>query len=448
MQIKKRYFGTDGIRGKVGKAHISADWFLKLGWAIGAVLSKNKQATVIIGKDTRISGYMFESALEAGLVAAGVNVKLLGPMPTPSIAYSTKTLQADAGIVISASHNSYLDNGVKFFTPKGVKFSDELELEIESYIDKPMSTVVPQKLGKAERVNDAAGRYIEFCKSTFPSRLNLKNLKIVLDCANGATYYVAPNVFKELGAEVINIASTPDGLNINKDCGATDLELIIAKVGEFKADIGIALDGDGDRVMMVDHAGNVLDGDDLLLIIVRAYLQLGYDVGGVVGTLMSNLALEEAVKDLGLPFARTSVGDRHIQAALFNRQWLLGGEPSGHIICANNHSTGDGIIAALKVLAAIQLFGQTLFELREFFKKTPQVLINIPISNDFDLNFAPVQNVIEAMRQQLGTTGRIFVRNSGTEPLVRIMVEGQDLAQLQQVADEISGVIKNEFQAI
>jgi phosphoglucosamine mutase len=438
---KKKYFGTDGIRGKVGLPPISADWFLKLGWAIGNVISKNHPGSVIIGKDTRISGYMFESALEAGLVASGTDVQLLGPMPTPSIAYLTKTLQADVGIVISASHNSYLDNGIKFFTPEGVKFSDEMEYEIEYYMDKPISTVVPQRLGRARRIVDAAGRYIEFCKSTFPSHINLKNLKIVVDCANGATYYVAPNVFRELGAVVIPIFNTPDGLNINHECGATNTANLSKAVVEHGADVGIALDGDGDRVMMVDHTGQKLDGDDILFLITKWYLLRGIDIGGVVGTIMTNYGVESAFEELQIPFCRTSVGDRHIQAELKNRNWLIGGEPSGHIICRDSHTTGDGLIAALKVLALLVTSGQSLFELRGDLVKVPQVAVNIPADKEVSLEGTAIRNVITTHEKRLEGSGRLLIRKSGTEPLIRVMAEGHNVQLLQDVVDSINAEI-------
>jgi phosphoglucosamine mutase len=438
---KKKYFGTDGIRGKVGLPPISADWFLKLGWAIGSVISKNAPGSVIIGKDTRISGYMFESALEAGLVASGTDVQLLGPMPTPSIAYLTKTLQADVGIVISASHNSYLDNGIKFFTPEGVKFSEEMELEIEAFMDKPISTVVPQKLGRARRIVDAAGRYIEFCKSTFPAHLNLKQLKIVVDCANGATYYVAPNVFRELGATVIPIFNTPDGLNINNECGATNTANLSKAVLQHAADIGVALDGDGDRVAMVDHTGEKLDGDDLLFLITKLYMLRGVEIGGVVGTVMSNYGLETLFAALKIPFSRTSVGDRYIQAELKKQDWLIGGEPSGHIICRDSHTTGDGLIAALKVLALVVTTGQSLFELRQDLVKVPQVAINIPADKDVSLESAAIKTVIAANEKRLKGNGRLLIRKSGTEPLIRVMAEGNDIALLQSVIDDISATI-------
>ena len=438
---EKKYFGTDGIRGKVGQGLISADWFLKLGWAVGKVLSAQHKGKVLIGKDTRRSGYMFESALEAGLVAAGMDVSMLGPMPTPGIAYLTRTLQADAGIVISASHNSHVDNGIKFFSPEGTKFSDDLEFAIEKYLEQPITTVDSKQLGKASRAKDAQGRYIEFCKSTFPSRLKLKNLKIVVDCANGAAYNIAPNVFQELGAEVIAIGVTPDGININENCGATAPQQLAAKVKELKADLGIALDGDGDRLIMVDHTGAVVDGDEILFIIARWYVNTNKNVGGVAGTLMSNLGLELACNKLQLPFCRTKVGDRYVLEALQQRQWLLGGESSGHILCLDAHSTGDGIIAALKVLAAMVHSGETLFEQRQYMQKHPQVLINIPLTKMIDLNSKEIKQAVAEVESKLQNQGRVLLRASGTEPLVRVMVEGIDAALVNKLARELADTV-------
>lgn len=444
---KKKYFGTDGIRGKVGQQPISADWFLKLGWAVGTVFAKQRHGKVLIGKDTRISGYMFESALEAGLVAAGTDVHLLGPMPTPGIAYLTKTLQADAGIVISASHNSYTDNGVKFFSPNGSKLSDEIESQIEQYLDQDITTVAPAKLGKAVRVTDAQGRYIEFCKSTFPNGLNLKGLKIVVDCANGASYNTAPNVFQELGAEVITIGAQPDGLNINLECGATSPHTLASRVLQERADIGIALDGDGDRVICVDHTGEVVDGDEILYVISRWYAQHNIDIGGVAGTVMSNFGLELAFKQLDIPFCRTRVGDRYVMEALRERNWLLGGESSGHILCLDAHSTGDGIIAALRVLATMVTFGQTLFELRQQMQKHPQVLINVPVPNGFAIDAPHVQAAIKQVESDLQKQGRVLLRLSGTEPLVRVMVEGLDRILIKRLAEQLAQVVGEESHA-
>lgn len=437
----KKYFGTDGIRGKVGQGLISADWFLKLGWAVGMALSAHKPGKIVLGKDTRRSGYMFESALEAGLVAAGMDVYLLGPMPTPGIAYLTKTLQADAGIVISASHNSHVDNGIKFFSPHGTKLSDELEYAIEKYLEQPITTVESKNLGKAVRVKDAQGRYIEFCKSTFPSKLNLKSLKIVVDCANGAAYNIAPSVFQELGAEVISIGISPDGLNINDQCGATAPQALAAKVKEVKADLGIALDGDGDRVILVDHTGEILDGDEILFIITRWYLHNNKDFGGVAGTLMSNLGLELACNKLNVPFCRTRVGDRYVLEALQQRDWLIGGESSGHILCLDAHSTGDGIIAALKVLAAMVTFGETLYEQKQYMQKHPQVLINVPLAGMIDLKQIEIQQAVADVESELLQNGRVLLRASGTEPLVRVMVEGIDANLIKRLAQELADTV-------
>jgi len=447
----KKYFGTDGIRGRVGDAPISPDWFLKLGWAVGKVLAQAVQSgtrtKVLIGKDTRISGYMFESALEAGLVAAGTDVHLLGPMPTPGVAYLTRTLQAGAGIVISASHNQHADNGIKFFSTDGMKLADDLELQIEAYLDAPQITTVESKLlGRAVRINDAQGRYIEFCKSTFPKRLNLKGLKIVIDCANGAAYNVAPNVFEELGAEVIGINAMPDGLNINLNCGATNTKALSAAVLETKADVGIALDGDGDRVIFVDHTGAVVDGDELLFIIARWYIHNNKNIGGVAGTLMSNYGLELAFSAMHIPFCRTNVGDRYVLEALRQRNWMLGGEASGHIICLDAHSTGDGIVAALQVLALMVSFGQTLFEQKQLMVKYPQLLINVPVTTQVDLDNPAIQQAVAAAEAKLQDEGRVLLRASGTEPLVRVMVEGHDLDLVTTIATELAAQI-GEFSA-
>lgn len=444
--LVKKYFGTDGIRGRVGEVPISPDWFLKLGWAVGKVLSEaalpGTRTKVLIGKDTRISGYMFESALEAGLVAAGADVHLLGPMPTPGIAYLTRTLQAGAGIVISASHNQHADNGIKFFSPDGMKLPDSLELQIESYLDAPkITTVESELLGRAVRTKDAQGRYIEFCKSTFPKHLNLKGLKIVVDCANGAAYNVAPNVFEELGATVIAINNTPDGLNINLKCGATNTQSLAAKVLEVQADVGIALDGDGDRVIFVDHTGAIVDGDELLFMIARWYLHNNKNIGGVAGTLMSNYGLELALAAMHIPFCRTNVGDRYVLEALRQRNWLLGGESSGHIICFDVHSTGDGIIAALQVLALMVSFGKTLFEHKQLLHKYPQLLINVPVLRNIDLTIPEIQQAVTAAETKLQNQGRVLLRASGTEPLVRVMVEGRDMDLVTAIAQDLAAHI-------
>jgi phosphoglucosamine mutase len=440
--VSRKYFGTDGIRGRVGDYPVTAEFMLKLGWAAGRVLGGNRGDRVIIGKDTRISGYMFESALEAGLSAAGVDVRLLGPMPTPAIAYLTRTLHACAGIVISASHNAYADNGIKFFSSEGTKLPDTVELAIEAELDKDMVTVESDRLGKAERVSDAAGRYIEFCKSTIPLTLSLKGLKIVVDCANGATYHVAPCVFDELGADVITIGVEPDGLNINQACGSTQPELLQKAVLEHKADLGIALDGDGDRLMMVDHVGELVDGDELLFIIARSRQREGALKGGVVGTLMSNLGLEHALQSHNIDFVRANVGDRYVLELLQQSNSMIGGESSGHIICLDRTTTGDGIISALQVLAAMVKSGSTLYELKAGMKKYPQRMINVPVSGNVVLDSTPVvQDAVKSAELRLAGKGRVLLRPSGTEPLVRVMVEGEDAQQVSEEADQLASVV-------
>jgi phosphoglucosamine mutase len=441
--VARKYFGTDGIRGRVGDYPITAEFMLKLGWAVGRVLGSNEGGDrVIIGKDTRISGYMFESALEAGLSAAGVDVRLLGPMPTPAIAYLTRTLHACAGIVISASHNAYADNGIKFFSSEGTKLPEDVELAIEAELDKPMMTVESHKLGKAERVTDAAGRYIEFCKSTIPLTLNLKGLKIVVDCANGATYQVAPSVFDELGAEVIAIGADPDGLNINQDCGSTQPDLLTEIVLDHKAHIGIALDGDGDRVIMIDHKGNLVDGDELLFIIAMSRQQEGTLNGGVVGTLMSNLGLEHALQSHDIAFSRANVGDRYVLEQLKKSSSQIGGESSGHIICLDRTTTGDGIVSALQVLAAMVNSGKSLYDLKAGMKKYPQRMINVPVSKKVNLDDSPlVQDAVKSAEKRLAGKGRVLLRSSGTEPLVRVMVEGEDAQQVNDEADNLASIV-------
>jgi phosphoglucosamine mutase len=440
--VSKKYFGTDGIRGRVGEYPVTADFMLKLGWAAGRVLGASNGNRVIIGKDTRISGYMFESALEAGLSAAGVDVRLLGPMPTPAIAYLTRTLHACAGIVISASHNAYVDNGIKFFSSEGAKLPDDVELAIEAELETAMVTVDSDRLGKAERVEDAGGRYIEFCKSTIPLSLSLKGLKMVVDCANGATYQVAPNVFDELGAEVIAIGVQPDGLNINQQCGSTQPDRLQKIVLEHNADVGIALDGDGDRLIMIDHKGELVDGDELLFIIAMSRLREGALKGGVVGTLMSNLGLEHALQAHNISFSRANVGDRYVLEMLKQNSSQIGGESSGHIICLDRTTTGDGIISALQVLAAMVKSGKTLHELKSGMKKYPQRMINVPVSGKIDLeSTASVQNAVRSAEERLAGKGRILLRPSGTEPLVRVMVEGEDARQVSEEADNLALVV-------
>ena len=439
----KRYFGTDGIRGRVGEYPITAEFVLKLGWAVGRVLQTRGFNKVVIGKDTRISGYMFESALEAGLSAAGVNIALLGPMPTPGIAYLTRTLHACAGIVVSASHNPYYDNGIKFFSRDGQKLPDDIEERIEELLDRPLETVEPDALGKAERIVDAAGRYIEFCKSTIPANTSLAGLKIVIDCAHGATYHVAPSVLSELGATVIPLGVTPDGLNINLDCGSTKPALLCAEVAKQGADLGIALDGDGDRVIMVDHRGEILDGDDLLFVIARDRLRTGSRFNAIVGTLMTNLGLEMALRALGLDLHRVKVGDRYVLERLLADHLILGGENSGHIICLDRTTTGDGIISALQVLAAMLHSEKNLHDLKAGMTKYPQVLINVSVSGAVDLKLAPIQEAVRAVESQLGDHGRVLLRPSGTEPVVRVMVEGPDAGQVERHARELAGVLRD-----
>ncbi|WJW76467.1 phosphoglucosamine mutase [Thiohalobacter sp. IOR34] len=446
--MSRKYFGTDGIRGRVGEAPVTADFMLKLGWAIGRVLGNGSCDKVLIGKDTRISGYMFESSLEAGLSAAGMDIRLLGPMPTPAIAYLTRTLHCCAGIVISASHNPYYDNGVKFFSAQGTKLPDEVEAEIEAVLDSPMHTVDSARLGKAERVVDAGGRYIEFCKSTVPLGLSLRGLKIVVDCANGATYQVAPAVLDELGAEVIPFGVEPDGLNINEGCGSTQPAALQAAVLELGADLGIAFDGDGDRVVMVDHRGELVDGDELLYIIARSRQTAGQLRGGVVGTLMTNLGLEHALRELGITLYRARVGDRHVLEMLRAEGCVIGGESSGHIICLDRTSTGDGIVSALQVLHEIVATGRSLAELRAGVSKYPQHMINVPIARRAALDDS--EQVAAAVREaetRLAGHGRVLLRPSGTEPVIRVMVEADDEALVMREASALAEVVAEVFGA-
>ena len=439
----RKYFGTDGVRGKVGTYPITPDFALKLGWAAGKVLASQGSRTVLIGKDTRISGYMLESALEAGLAAAGLTAAFTGPMPTPAVAYLTRTFRLEAGIVISASHNPYYDNGIKFFSAEGTKLPDHIEEAIEAMLDQPMDCVESAELGKARRINDAAGRYIEFCKSTFPAHLGLDGYKIVVDCANGATYHIAPNVLRELGAEVIEIGAAPNGININEKCGATDVKALQEKVLETKADVGLAYDGDGDRIMMVDHLGNKVDGDQILFIIAREALRSGQLKGGVVGTLMSNMSLEIALKMLGVPFVRANVGDRYVLEKMVEHNWTLGGENSGHIIIADKNTTGDGIIASLAVLSAMVQHRLSLNELASAVKLFPQVLINVRFAGgDNPLESEAVKAVAADVEKRLEGKGRILLRKSGTEPLIRVMVECEDGVLAKQCAEEIAEAVK------
>ncbi|MDA9272165.1 phosphoglucosamine mutase [bacterium] len=440
---QRKYFGTDGIRGRVGQSHINPEFMLKLGWAVGRVLANGHRKKVLIGKDTRISGYMIESALEAGLAAAGVDVRLLGPMPTPAIAYLTQTLRANAGIVISASHNLFEDNGIKFFAADGSKLPDQIELAIEEEIDKKMQVVPSARLGKATRVNDAPGRYIEFCKSTIPSLTRLTGLNIVVDCAHGATYHIAPNVFIELGAEVVPIGNKPDGFNINQSCGSTDPTALRDCVLSTGADIGIGLDGDGDRVILIDAAGHIINGDQIIYIIAKDRHQRNMLHGGVVGTLMSNYGLEKVMQEMAIPFVRARVGDRYVLEALKEHDWRIGGESSGHVVCLDKTTTGDGIVAALQVLAIMVKQEKTLQELTVGMDLLPQSLINLKTENAVILASHPsVLDAVDALGNKLKGEGRVLLRPSGTEPLLRVMVEGRDTQQVQiqaqQLSDEIS----------
>lgn len=446
--MERKFFGTDGIRGRVGAHPITAEFMLRLGWAVGRALAGQGPDKVLIGKDTRISGYMFESALEAGLSAAGVNIALLGPMPTPAIAYLTRTLHATAGIVISASHNPYEDNGVKFFGRDGRKLPDSLEAAIESLLDRPVETVPAARLGKAERIVDAAGRYIEFCKSTRSTQADLEGLRVVVDCANGATYHIAPSVFGELGAQVIPMAVQPDGLNINQGCGSTSPSALAEEVRSHGADLGVAFDGDGDRVIMVDAAGEVVDGDELLYIVACHRLATGGLAGGVVGTLMSNLGLEQALAAQGLALHRARVGDRYVLEAMLAHGWQLGGESSGHIICLDKTTTGDGIISALQVLGAMLHSGRPLHELKAGMRKYPQVMVNVPVSRRIELaENGPVQAALRAAEANLGVDGRVLLRPSGTEPVVRVMVEGADAGKVRSVAEELAHVVADSMRS-
>ena len=439
----RKYFGTDGIRGKVGEYPITPDFALKLGWAAGRVLAKDGVKKVIIGKDTRISGYMLESALEAGFASAGVAAAFTGPMPTPAIAYLTRTFRADAGVVISASHNPFYDNGIKFFSNEGRKLDDAIELEIEAQLEKEIDCVESKQLGRASRITDAAGRYIEFCKSTFDHDLSLSGLKIVVDCANGATYHIAPKVLRELGAKVIKIGCDPDGVNINENCGATDVKALTEQVINEKADLGFALDGDGDRIIMVDHKGNKIDGDLIIYIIAREALRQGQLKGGVVGTLMSNMGLEIALKNLGIPFVRAKVGDRYVLEMLVEKNWRLGAENSGHVLLLDKTTTGDGIVAGLQVLAAMVRNNMSLADLCSGMTMLPQILINVRFSGKHDPLMNPeVKSAIAQAEQQLSNNGRVLIRKSGTEPLIRVMVEGSNQSQVQQLAEKIADAVK------
>ena len=445
--MSKRYFGTDGIRGKVGEFPITPDFMLKLGWASGRIFSRasnrGQQCTVIIGKDTRVSGYMFESALEAGLVAAGVNVKLLGPMPTPAIALMTRKQNADAGIVISASHNPFYDNGIKFFGADGAKLSDEVEHAIEAELEQDLTVVDSRHIGKVLRVDDAAGRYVEFCKATVPEGFSLRGLRIAVDCAHGATYYIAPSVLRELGAEVIVMGAQPDGFNINEGAGSTDMTALSALVKQEGADVGIAYDGDGDRVLMTDGLGDIIDGDELVYIIAMHRLATGTNDVGVVGTQMSNLGLELALEEAGLQFERAQVGDRYVKAMMEANGWLLGGESSGHIICSNVTTTGDGIIASLQVLMALQGAKGDLPALRAGVTMYPQTMINITVSEKPNLQDHPkISAAVAAVEQRLGKQGRVLLRPSGTEPKVRVMIEGTNREEVELLCADLAAEVE------
>ncbi len=441
--MTRKYFGTDGIRGLVGEFPIVPEFAMKLGWAAGKVLAASGQPSVVIGKDTRLSGYLLESALQSGLSAAGVDVRLLGPMPTPAVAHLARAFHASAGIVISASHNPYYDNGIKFFSAMGKKLPDDIELQIEDWLEKPITIDKPDALGKVLRQEDARGRYIEFCKASFPYHLNLKGLKIVVDCAHGATYQVGPAVFRELGAKVITVACEPNGMNINEDCGSTHPQALQAAVLINKADLGIAFDGDGDRIVMVDHTGSVIDGDEILVMIARARMQENPNLGGVVGTLMSNMGMEVALRDMGLDFVRAKVGDRYVMAELAKRGWTLGGEGSGHIVCLDKTTTGDAIIAALQVLTAVVQSGQSLHELRQGMTKCPQQLINVKIAQKTDpMQNASIAAAVSQAEQELGARGRVLLRASGTEPLIRVMVEGEHQQQITRICQDLAEQVR------
>ncbi|MDH3452167.1 MAG: phosphoglucosamine mutase [Gammaproteobacteria bacterium] len=438
----RKYFGTDGIRGRVGEEPMTAPFILKLGWAVGRVLASERRRPVIIGKDTRISGYLFESALEAGLSSAGVDSLLLGPMPTPAVAYLTRTFRACAGIVISASHNPYYDNGLKFFSEAGTKLPDATETAIEQALDQPLETVASAELGKADRIEDAAGRYIEFCKSTIPLGTRFSTLRIVVDSAHGATYHIAKRVFRELGAEVFAIGDEPDGLNINQDYGSTAPANLQQRVRELRADVGIGLDGDGDRVLMVDGEGEIVDGDELLLIIATARQVAGELHGGVVGTVMSNLGLEHALRSAGIPFKRSAVGDRYVMEMLREDDWLLGGESSGHIICLDKTTTGDGIVSALQVLAHLEKQGQSLHDLKQGMTRYPQSLINVPMHKPVAVHEVPeIREAVSRAETELADKGRVLLRPSGTEPVVRVMVEGRDRQDVERIAHRVAQVV-------
>ena len=443
--MNKKYFGTDGIRGEVGNPPITPDFMLKLGWAFGNVLSKkistNEKLEVIIGKDTRVSGYMFESALEAGLVSSGVDVRLLGPMPTPAVATITCMVKASAGIVISASHNAYSDNGVKFFGKDGEKISDHDELAIESKIEEKLVTVSSNSLGKASRMDTAAEMYMNFCKSTVKNNFNLHGVRLALDCANGATYHLAPRIFEEMGAKLISLGISPDGFNINRDVGSTSISALVQTVKENDIDLGIAFDGDGDRVLFVDNKGDVVDGDQLLYLLAL-HRQRCDGIEGVVGTEMSNLGLENAFRDKKINFCRAKVGDRHVKQTMRDRRWILGGESSGHIICGDVTTTGDGIVAALQVLSALDFLGLSLRDSVKEIQKHPQCLINVPSSKSSSIEDPSVLKEIEIVRKKLGDNGRVLLRPSGTEPVIRVMVEAENDKEARSACEQLAKKIQ------
>ena len=448
--MSRKYFGTDGVRGKVGEDPITPEFAMRLGYAAGKVLAAaeveamhGERPAVLIGKDTRVSGYMLESALQAGLTAAGVDVRLTGPMPTPGVAYLTRALRLQAGVVISASHNPFEDNGIKFFSARGAKLPDDVELAIEAALDQPMKTASSRQLGRVKRVDDSAARYIEFCKSTFPTDMDLRGMRIVVDCANGAGYHIAPHVFHELGADVIAIANEPNGMNINKECGATHTDALSRAVRKHRADVGVALDGDGDRLMMADASGQIMDGDKLIYAIARHRKESGHCLGGVVGTLMTNLGAELALKALGCEFKRAKVGDRYVLELLQQNGWQLGGEASGHILCLDKHTTGDGIVSALQVLAALRGSGRSLADYTRNCPVYPQILLNVRVAKGFKTDgHAGVAQAVADVEAELGESGRVVLRASGTEPLIRVMVEGRDEAQVRRTADHIADAVK------
>lgn len=444
--MSRKFFGTDGIRGRVGEFPITPEFVMKLGWAAGKVLAAEGQGQVLVGKDTRISGYMFESALEAGLSAAGIDVCLTGPMPTPAIAYLTRTFNGQAGIVISASHNPFYDNGIKFFSGDGTKLSDEVEARIESLMEGDIDVVDSERLGKVTRLDDASGRYIEYCKASTSHQLDLRGLKVVIDAGHGATYQVGPSVFRELGAKVHAIGIAPDGVNINKNAGSTKPEGLSQVVQELGVDMGIAFDGDGDRVIMIDDKGDIVDGDELLYIIARDRQNHGELTGGVVGTLMTNLGMEKALNKVGIEFARANVGDRYVNEMMIDKGWQIGGESSGHIICHDASTTGDGIVSALQVLKAVVRSGKTLSELRGEMSKYPQTMINVRVKVKGDTD--QISAIVDAVKQsevELADKGRVLLRASGTEPVIRVMVEGEDAAQVRQHAERLAHVVEVEM---